>query len=519
MKFGKIVVLFMTAVLLAGAVFVWSREPGEADFLPVTVKSAGGTEVLKCREQSGGEYYVYLPGFGEVSYEETEKAVSVFPSANVASVFVDVRSGSMDYIHQKKGNSEAGSMRIYNADGTLNFSGTFDSLQGRGSSTWTQEKKPYNLELSAEGDLLGMGAAKKWVLLANAMDPSQLRNKIVLDAAAALGMAYTPESKWANLYVNGEYMGLYLLCERIEVDPERADLTGEDYFLVSKEWEWRMDAENEAYVQLSSKAALRLRDTNMEAEDVRLVFQSAENAILAEDGIDPVTGRHWRELIDVDSWAMKYLIEEGFGNVDGGTLSQYFYYEGDKIYAGPVWDYDLSMGNTFAYPNPAANMLYVDRPEVYATVWYPALLQQEEFRLRVQELYITRFRPLVEMLAVGQMELYAMEVIQAGYVNTVRWLTGDPMEEMVAIQSYLMERIAFLDSYWFSGEEYATVLVWLPDDALLRYEVRVGDMLPQMPEYEGAGWYDKIGEQPFDVGQPIWEDTVICWKTLTAEGT
>ena len=523
MKFGKIVVLFMTAIFLAGAVFVWSKEHRE-DFVSVTVKAPGGTEVIRCQDPGWGGYAAFLPGFGEVSWEETEHAISPFPSANVPAMFVDVRSGSMEHIHQEKGNSEAGSMRIYNADGTLNFSGSFDSLKGRGSSTWTQEKKPYNLELSGNSNLLGMGAAKKWVLLANAMDPSSLRNKLVLDFAGALGMAYTPESRWVNLYLNGQYAGLYLLCERIEVHPERASLAGGNYFLVSKEWEWRMDGENEPYVQLDSKAALRLRNTNMEAQAVQAVFQSAENAILAADGIDPVSGKHWRELIDVDSWALKYLIEEVFGNVDGGTLSQYFYYDGGKVFAGPVWDYDLTMGNTFAYPFPAPNMLYVDRPNVYATVWYPALLQQEEFSLRMKELYVTRFRPLLEMMVAGQIDLYTMEMGQAAYVNMARWMNGEPLEEIGRIKEYLMQRMAFLDSYWILGEEYATVLVWLADDSLLRYEVRPGETLPQLPDYstmEGwdvDGWYDKATQQPFDLSQPILEDREIYLKHAWAEG-
>ena len=311
-------------------------------------------------------------------------------------------------------------MRLYLADGTLHYSGSFDALEGRGSSTWEREKKPYDLELSAEGNLLGMGAAKRWVLLANAMDPSHLRNKIVYDFAKNLGMPYTPACKWVNLYLNGEYAGLYLLCERIEVHPQRADLTGEGYFLVSKEWEWRMEAQKQAYVQLESRAALRLRDTNMTPQAVQEVLQSAENGILAENGIDPVTGKHRWELVDLDSWAMKYLIEEVFGNVDGGTLSQYFYYDGGKIYAGPVWDYDLTMGNTVAYPHPAANMFYGNRNGVYATRWYPALYEDPEFFSRMVELYTTRFRPLLEALVEEGIDAYGNEIVHAAYGDLLR---------------------------------------------------------------------------------------------------
>lgn len=525
MKFGKIVVLLMTAVLMAGALFVWSKEPGAEDVLRVTLTVPGGTEQIRVRDFGRGEYALCLPGFGEPDIAQTDKAVTVTASQNVPALFVDVRSGSMDHIHQEKGNSEAGSLRLYQADGSLDYAGSFDVLEGRGSSTWEREKKPYDLELSAEADLLGMGAAKRWVLLANAMDPSQLRNKIVYDFARTLGLPYTPECQWVNLYLNGEYTGLYLLCERNEIHPQRVNLTGDACFLVSKEWEWRMEAQKQAYVQLDSRAALRLRDTNMTPEAVKAVFQSAENAILAEDGMDPVTGKHWRELIDVDSWAMKYLIEEVFGNVDGGTLSQYFYYDGGKIYAGPIWDYDLTMGNVVAYPHPVANMFYVNRERVYATRWYPALYEDPEFFGRMVELYTTRFRPLLAVLVETGVDVYGNAIIYAAYADMLRWGSGFPAGEMAYVKEYLIQRMAFLDSIWVRGEDYATVMVQLADDTLLRYEVKPGETLPQLPSYESTetwivhGWHNKVTEEPFDIAGPIYEDTEIYLKHSTlAEG-
>lgn len=552
MRYGKIMVCLLTAAFLAAAVFFWSREPGREREIPlsVTVSGAGGTETIRCRDNGWGEYYVYLPSFAEVSqlalqwegapvaeelggdgfqldtrYELTSEDGRVWPvtfvrSANVPALYLDVRSGAMDYIHREKGNSESGNARLYTREGALDYSGNFTSLDGRGSSTWSMEKKPYNLELSTEGDLLGMGAAKKWVLLANAADPSQLRNKIVYDFARKLGLDYSPECRWVDLYLNGEYAGLYLLCERNEVHTERVDLTGERYFLVSKEWEWRMDTQKQPYVQLSSNAALRLHDTNMEAEEVQAVFQSAENAILAADGIDPVTGKHWRELIDVDSWALKYLIEEVFGNVDGGTLSQFYYYDGGKIFAGPVWDYDLTMGNTFAYPYPTANMFYVNQPGIYATQWYPTLYENPEFYSRMTELYETVFRPLLEALSV---EEYGAEIAQAAKRNALRWNETDPAAEVAYIGEYLAERMAFLDSLWLEGEPYVTALVVTADDTLLSFRLRPGDTLPELPSYESTdtwivhGWYTTGTEKPFDITTPIYEDTAIYLKHSTVE--
>lgn len=157
-----------------------------------------------------------------------------------------------------------------------------------------------------------MGKAKKWILLANAYDSSHLRNKIVLDASAAVGPPYTPECRWVDLYLNGEYAGLYLLTERNEVDSQRVDIAGNGSFLVSKDWETRFISRKRTYFTTDSHAALRILYSDISTEELKSTWQSAENAILAEDGIDPVTGKSWQELIDMDSWVRRFLIEEVF---------------------------------------------------------------------------------------------------------------------------------------------------------------------------------------------------------------
>ena len=73
-------------------------------------------------------------------------------------------------------------------------------------------------------------------------------------------------------------------------------------------------------------------------------MQSFEDAIYASDGIDPATGKHYTQLVDLDSLVNKYLIEEVSKNYDGNTSSMFFYKDSDAVdplmYAGPCWDYD-----------------------------------------------------------------------------------------------------------------------------------------------------------------------------------
>lgn len=69
-----------------------------------------------------------------------------------------------------------------------------------------------------------MASHRTWVPLANHADPLLMRNRLTYDLAADFGLAYSPESRFVDLVVNGEYLGNYLLGEKIEVGTNRVDL-------------------------------------------------------------------------------------------------------------------------------------------------------------------------------------------------------------------------------------------------------------------------------------------------------
>lgn len=103
-------------------------------------------------------------------------------------------------------------------------------MKGRGNYTWNNSemvKKPYQIKFSSKVDVFGLGSAKKWVLLANYADGTLMKNKLVLDLADKIGMPYSSDSEWVDLYVNGEYAGNYLLCEKVEVGKNRVNLKSE----------------------------------------------------------------------------------------------------------------------------------------------------------------------------------------------------------------------------------------------------------------------------------------------------
>ena len=285
MKNRKKLVYLMTAMfVLVIVVAELALMKQERFSFAVEVITEGGSETVKpWYQEEEGCYYVFLPSYAdpdqaklvtnflnplwiqgekvkagmacgafsfneklEIRYgtpEETQTGTIYFcKSGNVPTLYIDTASGTMDFIHEQKGNTESAKLRLYMPDGELDINTRIQSISGRGNSTWHYSpKKPYSLELTQRVDLLGMGSAKKWILLANYFDTSNMGNKMCFDFAAAAGCAYTPECQWADLYLNGSYAGLYLLSERNEVDHQRVDIPRENSFLISKAVQWQAE--------------------------------------------------------------------------------------------------------------------------------------------------------------------------------------------------------------------------------------------------------------------------------------
>lgn len=574
MKSKKIFIVFSVVLLVLSAYLILTHEEKKTHLLYVLVQTDNSAEKISCWQNDDGEFFVFLPGYADLSkaalIRETESEIwidgkqihtgmqcDVFrlntalefeyitwgqnvktlitfvQSDKIATMHIETASGNMEYIHEKKGNAEKGNMRIYAASGELEYAGELDSINGRGNATWnTFEKKPYSLKLAAEADLLGMGAAQKWILLANAGDTSHMRNKIVYDFARRIGLAFSPDSQWVDLYLNGEYAGLYLLSERNEIHTQRVDISQTGSFLVSVELEERLKAQNILHTVTEEKQALRIHYpeqlSGSELSQLSQRLQAMENAVVSQDGFDPLTGQQWQDLIDVDSWVKKYLIEEVFGSIDAGLVSQYFYYDGDdpssRIYAGPVWDYDNAMGNRECWEILQPKMLVANQTRgingFYAP-WFSALYQKELFYNKIVDTYAEQFLPYLETELKEDMYAYARHIAASAEMNQIRWsLTDNTFEEEIAyILTYMERRAIFLSDLWCHGGEYCYVKA--NQGHSVNYAVCVGETLDELFMFKDTevatfmGWYYSDTDEPFDITQPITEDIEIYakWET------
>ena len=212
----------------------------------------------------------------------------------------------------------------------------------RGNSTAYANKKPYNIKFSDKVDLYGFGEAKKWSFLAEAFEPTMLRNYLFLNFAREMGLEYTSNCDYVELWLDGKYNGTYLLTEsvetgknRVNIDPDNGD------FLI--EYESSRVEEDVTYIVTDHGWRFAMSDPEEPDEDTLQYLTDTINnldSIVCSNNYENIT-----EILDIDSFAKLYVLNEFAKTADFGFSSVNFYYKDGKFFAGPAWDFDQSSGN------------------------------------------------------------------------------------------------------------------------------------------------------------------------------
>ena len=339
--------------------------------------------------------------------------------SNLGCMYLTAAAGEFDHVNSSKSYTAEGSALILSADGTVQYDGAFEKLKGRGNSSWDYaEKRPYNFKLPQKADLFGLGAAKKWALISNSLDHSLLRNQIAYALSRQSGLAYTPDAAFVDLYLDGEYRGVYQLTERVQIHRERVNITNlEDATQLLNEqplseykrqtvggtlngeengsWQYYDIPNDPADITGGYLIQFQLRSrskrgefvtdrgvifevcepeyaSKAQTEYIRGFVQELEDAIYSETGYNS-RGRHYSDYLDVDSFALGCLIQEITENVDSTSTSFYFYKDSDltgdgKLHYGPVWDFDLAYQNySLALKAPDGELHFAVLPDqIYA---------------------------------------------------------------------------------------------------------------------------------------------------------
>ncbi|MBR3456307.1 MAG: CotH kinase family protein [Bacteroidaceae bacterium] len=219
-------------------------------------------------------------------------------------------------------------------------------IRGRGNSSFKwYDKKPYRIKLDDKHKILGLDKAKKWVLLANYRDVTDLMNTFVFEMAEWMGMPYTNHTRYAEVFLNGDYIGLYQITEQIEQGSNRVNISKDKGLLLALDQddgpELSPDANDNFYTSVyRMPMAVKYpdeEDLNVERLDsIKEVFATLERAIKSKD-YDTASS-----LMDMESFIRYLIIQEFVYNVElSAPRSIYLYKDGDgKFFFGPVWDWD-----------------------------------------------------------------------------------------------------------------------------------------------------------------------------------
>lgn len=455
--------------------------------------------------------------------------IEFLKAGETATIFVSTITGSMDAIYKSKGKKEIAKITVLDKNGNVDFISAETKIKGRGNATWDKLKKPFSILLNEPKSLLGMGTSSKWVLLANAFDDSEIRNAMVFDTAHKVGLSETSEYEYVNLYLNGEYNGLYMICQSVDTFTERTDEDKEGLFLFSAELPGRKNEmkytlyaeDNKAFIDVCLPDKL-----SAEEKDV------AEKIISEIDTVITKGGNDISEVIDLDSWVKKYLIDEIFENIDSGITSTYFYKstkdENSKVFAGPIWDYDLILGNEsflfFSEGNPEVLFAKQDfRSSEERVLWYSELYSNPVFYNEMVKTFKEDFLPQLEWLIQDGIYKYAEEVSLAKSADDIRW-GKDSAYKYEKIIEFLSKRVDFLKRIWLDNEDYVKVTHYTPGENCVFYIAYIlkGHSIADNPEImaefsESDIWYIEGTDEEYDFNLPVNEDIVLVKPFIKVE--
>ena len=320
-------------------------------------------------------------------------------------------SGTLPVIHlntkdsvtiSSKDNYIAGSLWIEDASQPLGSSDEPLTIEVKGRGNWTwkySDKKPYKLKFAAKQSPLGLDRSRHFVLLTHYQDFSgYLRNTVGFEMSRLLNMPYTPTQVPVELILNGDYAGLYFLCEKIRVEEGRVDILEQadnEMILDNVTGGWLLElADDGNFVidqyQNNDPSNTRFSIASKSPEVLSPVQRDYIHNLLARADssiyVPNKNDRGWERLLDINTLARFYVIHEVMENVEAFSGSLFMYKDlgwDEKIMFGPVWDFD----NSFFQESTTSDRFIFDYDTHYPFLWIKEILKFPRFQQEVRAVW------------------------------------------------------------------------------------------------------------------------------------
>ncbi len=444
------------------------------------------SDVTKNSFKDGLTYTVYAENGDKKEYRVTLVAPQINQDVPVLHFKMDRNVGN-DYIKSKL---EILSYGIQ--EGLWDFSKDDVEIRLRGNSTKGLPKKPYRVKFPEKFSPLGLNhaKAKSWVLLANDTDKTLLRNASALAMSRVLfdpadpahdsqACLFTAATMHVNVFFNNEYIGLYTLSDQIQRDGGRIDIEkleasdGNNPDKITGGYLMEVDIHGLGEPSnFSSSQGMRITPKYPDSEDhdpaqyeyIKGFIKKAEDALYGSDFGDAKKG--WRKYYDETTAIDYFLVNELSGNPDGYSQNYFYKKRGyDKIFFGPVWDFDKAFNNDRRTQEPLTSLMV--HVGFYAmnfnqgNHWFRRLWSDNTFKSAVKKRWNEKKgRLLAESLAVLDNDSKTME--KSIKSNFRKWSVtsqalGDAMPAptsyaagLSTLRTYIQDRYTFLDNLFNS---------------------------------------------------------------------
>lgn len=270
----------------------------------------------------------------------------------------------------------------------------------RGNSSRYFKKCNYRLKLIDEKNplmnvdvpLLGMNADDEWVLHGPYLDKTLMRNYLCMNLSAGV-MGYAPDLRFCELFIDGEYKGVYLLMETIGEGAGKVDLT--DYeegdlmfsYITRLEPQHGLPGEPQNTKVLNDFASYSQKyeiGTKMELLYPGVRYQTEQVKKYVETDLSEIERKLYSremeknpdscwEYLDLESFANYYILQEFLAVNDMFSASTYFYKDvRGKLHIGPVWDYNNALNN-YILSMPEKEFILTQKG------WYGQLMKSKRF--------------------------------------------------------------------------------------------------------------------------------------------
>lgn len=209
------------------------------------------------------------------------------------------------------------------------------------------EKKPYKLKLSKKFDFFQRGDkkynSKDWVLLC--CPKIELNTVFGFKVNEMLGLEWTPKIQYVNVILNGDYKGLYILCESIEQGEGRCNVSKNGFIVEDDAYWWNEEVYFKGGV-LPYSMGYTFKHPDTDDIDTEYLLRITDYFLEVERRLE--SSEDVSEYIDFNSFAAWLLGHDILGTEDAAGSNRYIYkYDfiqdditHSQLKMGPIWDFD-----------------------------------------------------------------------------------------------------------------------------------------------------------------------------------